>query len=110
FQVVNGVAQSIASLEQARALNEDDGAPASEQKPCCHSDRLPLPADTDQGEPGLCPERGLPRAQLAVRDPDDVRDAALFQDRDHGRAVEHGNLTLDREWVSGLQTPTTLLM
>ena len=91
---MHDVAQGVPGFEQTRALNDDNRpAPAQEQAGghghgfafSANADHLDIPAGT-QGR--------FPRAELAVGDPDDVRDSALFQSRNNARTIEHAGLPM----------------
>src|SRR5436189_25534 len=81
--------QSHASLEQAGTLDHDDWLLTAQPQARRHRERLALAADAHQRQPRRRGQRGLPGAQLAVGNPNDVRDAAVAEGGGYCGAVEH---------------------
>src|SRR5581483_6477462 len=78
MQVEAEAADGVARFEEARALNEDDRPLAAHDEAGGDRHGLALAADGDERDRAL--QDGLvEEACLAVREPDDVRDAAPTQ-------------------------------
>jgi hypothetical protein len=92
FQIVNDVAKSVARLEQAGALEDDDRPFAAEEKSPRDGAGLPFPANSNQGQAVRSTQSGVPGPELAVGEPDDVRDADSAKGGNGARPVPHGDL------------------
>jgi hypothetical protein len=89
LEIVDNIPQSIAGLEKARALDEDDGPPTAQEQAGRHDHGLALAADADQADGRLGQQSRLPRADLTIGNPDDIRNAAFFQGGNSGRTIQH---------------------
>jgi hypothetical protein len=92
LQVVNDVPKRVAGLEQARALNDDDRPFAAEEKSRRDGDCLAFPTDADERQAVGSGKGGVPGPELAVGEPDDVRDADSAKCGQGAGSVPHGDL------------------
>src|SRR5262249_218107 len=89
LQIVNEIAERVAGLQEAGTLHENDGTFAAQMQPSGDGDGFSLTANADKHQSGLGEQGRLPGPNLAVGNPNDMRDAACREGCRYGGAVDH---------------------
>src|SRR6266852_1090238 len=88
LQIMDDIAQSVACFEEPGALNKHHGMFAAQKQAAGNRNRLALPANADQRDFRTRLERRLPGAELAVGNPDNMRDTAFAESSNYRGPVK----------------------